>query len=401
MSFTLEKKQAKAHPVRAKGATLLAEDANNLTIVYNKYKSNCPRPKPQSQLTYNLVFCHGTGFNKSIWNYHIKKLFQLSQSLQVPWFLDTVISVDAVGHGDSSLANSDKLGPVYTWDDGARDVIEVVQHEIRSTGDLKNDSNSRTVIIGHSMGGFIATYAAYLECTLFDSVIAVEPVLYGTPDNAAIYMKLFKKISGLILDTFDTEEDARYFFEKFSFTKLHNPEVLNDYMADEIYKTKNEEGKEVYKIKCLKNLQVAAYLGSMMSLRKGMLALPELRVPFLHVIGSKARWNPPESISWVRGAVNPKFFAGGVDIINGEHLVNGEKPDEVVEIIKDFLTKRNEVLDKEKSNIPEVSLKGDTAALREQEFGKLLKGDLQDIYGYELAMHVPFDLTLNKTNSKL
>ncbi|KAI5967639.1 hypothetical protein CANMA_002819 [Candida margitis] len=401
MSFTLEKKQTKAHPIRANGATLIAEDAKNLTVVYNKYKSNCPRPNPQSQLTYNLVFCHGTGFNKSIWNYHIKKLYQLSQSLQVPWFLDTVISADAVGHGDSSLANDGKLGPVYTWDDGARDVIEVVQHETRTTGDLENDFNSRTVIIGHSMGGFVATYAAYLEPTLFDSVVAIEPVLFGTPDNAQLYIKLFNKISQLILDTFDTETDARFFFEKFSFTKFIHPEVMNDFIADEIYKTKNEEGEDIYKVKCLKDVQVAAYLGSMMSLPKGMLALPALRVPFLHVIGSKAKWNPPESVAWVRGAIDPQYFVGGVDIKDGEHLVNAEKPDEVVAIIKNFLTKRDEVYTKERSEIPEVVLKGDRKALHDQEFGKLLRGDLEDIYGYELAKHAPFDLTLTKKDSKL
>lgn len=401
MSFTLEKKLTRAHPTRAQGSTLLAKDAENLTIVYNKYKSNCPRPNPQSQLTYNLVFCHGTGFNKSIWNYHIKKLFQLSQSLQVPCFLDTVVSIDAIGHGDSSLANAEKLGPVCTWDDGARDVIEVVENEIRTTGDLKNDADARTVIIGHSMGGFMAIYAAYLESSLFDSVIAIEPVLYASPDSAEKYMKLFKKISGFILDTFDTEQDAKYFFEKFSFTKLHNPEVLNDYMADEIYKTKDEEGKVVYKIKCIKNLQIAAYLGSMMSLPKGMLAFPALRVPFLHVVGTKAKWNPPESTAWIRGSIDPKFFAGGIDIPDGEHLVNGEKPDEVVAVIKDFLTKRNEDYEKERLNTPEVVLKEDKQGLREQEFGKLLKGDLADIHGYVLPEHTPFDLTLKKSSSKL
>ncbi|KAI5954851.1 hypothetical protein KGF57_003876 [Candida theae] len=401
MSFTLQKKQVKAHPIRAKGSTLLAEDAQNLTIVYNKYKSNCPRPDAKSQLTYNLVFCHGTGFNKSVWNYHIKKLFQLSQSMQVPWFLDTVVSVDAVNHGDSSLANADKLGAVYVWDDGARDVIEVVQHEIRTTGDLKNDRDVRTVVVGHSMGGYIATYAAYLESTLFDSIIAIEPVIYGTKSSSALYTKLFQKIGGLIMDTFDTEQDAQDFFGKLSFTKSHHPEVLKDYIADEVYRTKNEEGKEVYKIKCTKNFQVATYMGALMSLSKGMLALPDLKVPFLHITGAKAKWNPPQSVPWVRGAINPSYLAGTVDIPNGEHLVNGEMPDTIVDVVQDFLTKRNKILDKEKPHIPEVALKRDKAAIREQEVGRLLKGDLENVYGFDVGMDFPFDITIKKGDSKL
>lgn len=170
MSFTLEKKQAKAYPFRAKGSTLLAKDAQDLTIVYNKFKSNFPRPNPESQLTFNLVFCHGTGFNKSVWTYLIKQLYKLSQSHQVPWFLDTVLAIDAIGHGDTSLANEGKLGCVYMWDDGSKDVIEVVKHELATTGDMKNDFESRNLIVGHSMGGFTALYATFLEPALFDSV---------------------------------------------------------------------------------------------------------------------------------------------------------------------------------------------------------------------------------------
>ena len=162
MSYSYEKKMTLAHPFRATGSTLLHEEQSSLKIVYDKYKTRSPYPNSSNQLRYNLIFIHGTGFNKSIWKYHINKLYQLSQSQQVPWFLDSVISLDMVGHGDSSLENQGKIGPIFRWDDGGKDVVNVVKYELNSTGDFKNDFNSRNIVIGHSMGGYCALYASFL-----------------------------------------------------------------------------------------------------------------------------------------------------------------------------------------------------------------------------------------------
>ncbi|CAK9436419.1 uncharacterized protein LODBEIA_P09770 [Lodderomyces beijingensis] len=385
MSFTLEKKEAKASPIRAKGSTILENDFG-LKIVYNKYKTTCPLPKPESQLRFNLIFCHGTGFNKSIWNYHIRRLYQLSQSFQVPWFLDSVISIDAVGHGDSSLANYGKLGPVFCWDDGSRDVIEVIRHESDTTGDFQNNNESRNVLIGHSMGGYIACYAAFLAPSLFDSIIPFEAVIYSRPDGITIFKKLFSKIATLMLDTFDSEDEAKSYFSDFSFTKKFDRRVLDDYMADEIFAAKDpESGEDVYKIKCMKPHQISAYLGAFMSLPKGMSAIPHIRVPTLHVIGEKAKWNPPESVGWVRSAINKNYLAGTVDMKDGEHLVVGEQPDDTVEVIKYFINKRDAEFKKEKLEKPEVQLKGDKKAIFDKEFGAMMDFDLDNMYGYELA----------------
>ncbi|KAI5963498.1 uncharacterized protein KGF55_002378 [Candida pseudojiufengensis] len=386
MSFTLTKKEVRAHPYRVKGSTLLENDTNDLKIVYHKYKTNSPPPKPVNQLRFNLIFCHGTGFNKSIWKYHIKKLYQLSQSMQVPWFLDSVIAIDALGHGDSALANAGKLGPVFAWDDGAKDVLEVIKHEIETTGDFQNNAESRNVIVGHSMGGFIALYAAFLEASLFDSVIPIEAVFYGQIDGLDKFKKIFNKIKQMMIDTFDSHEDALFYFTKFSFTKKFQKEVMKDYLEDELIEVKDPETGDVQiKCKCNKQYQVAGYFGAFISISKGMLALPSIKVPILHVIGAKGAWNPPESTSWIRETIYPKYFAGGVDIPNGEHLVNAEQPDDIVDTIATFLTQRNDQYKKEKSEEPESVFKGDKEAIANQEFSKLVDDlDLDNIYGFEL-----------------
>ncbi|KAI5960707.1 hypothetical protein CANMA_003969 [Candida margitis] len=399
MLFTLETKQVKAHPTRATGSTLVAKDAEDLTIVYNKYKSN--RPRSKSQLCFNLVFCHGTGFNKSVWNYLIKVLYQISQSGDAPWHLDTVIAMDAIGHGDSSLANEGKLGGVYMWDDGAKDVNDIIKHEIATTGDMENNFETRTVIIGHSMGGFIALYAAFLEPALFDAVVAIEPVIYRTNETEARFNKSFKKLIGLMMDAFDTEQDARDYFEKYSFTKRFQPDVLQDYIADEIYKTKNEEGNNVYKTKCSKVSQVRTYLSSFLSIPKGMLALPSIRVPVFHVVGGDANWNARESVEWIRSAIRPDMLAGATNIEKGQHLVNSEQPDEVIKIINDALVKRDQDFKSTLSTIPEIGLKGDRKTLRDQQYNSLLNLDLDNVYGFDTKKHSPFDTSVKKANSKL
>ena len=65
-----------------------------------------------------------------------------------------------------------------------------------------------------------------------------------------------------------------------------------------------ESGEIKYKLKCNTPHQMAAYYGAFMSIPFGMFAIPHIRVPICHVIGSKGVWNPPESITWIRGAIN-------------------------------------------------------------------------------------------------
>ncbi|EMG48811.1 LPX1 Peroxisomal membrane protein LPX1 [Candida maltosa Xu316] len=383
MSFSYEKKITKAYPFRAAGSTLVHDEQPDLKIVYDKYKTRSSLPHSKNQLRYNFIFCHGTGFNKSIWKYHITRLYQLSQSMQVPWFLDSVIALDMVGHGDSSLENQGKISTICRWDDGARDVVEVLRHEIETTGDFKNNLESRNIIIGHSMGGFNALYAAFLAPTLFDGVIPIEPVIYGQPGGLKQFTKIFKKISKLLIDTFDSLDDVNFFFKEFSFYKTLDPKVIDDFIKDEVYPiTDKESGETKYKIKCNTAHQMAAYYGAFMSIKYGMLALPLIRVPVCHVIGSKAVWNPKESITWIRSAINPEFLAETVDVPNGEHLLNVDLPDETVEFIKNFTNKRNDKFLEEKQKMPEVVFKGDKQAIAKQEFDSLIDLRYNDVYGY-------------------
>ena len=86
MSFSVEKKTTLAHPFRAPGSTLISSDQSNLKIVYNKYKTRSPLPNSTNQLRYNFIFVMVLGLINQFGNIIFQKLYQLSQSLQVPWF---------------------------------------------------------------------------------------------------------------------------------------------------------------------------------------------------------------------------------------------------------------------------------------------------------------------------
>ncbi|KAG7663285.1 uncharacterized protein J8A68_003199 [[Candida] subhashii] len=384
MSFTVEKKVGSAYPYRAAGSTILAEDTHKLKLVYNKYKTTLT-PPTKDTLRFNLIFCHGTGFNKSIWKYHIKKLYELSQQRGTNWFLDSVMAIDFIGHGDSSLLNNGLLGPVYRWDEGGKDITHLIKQEISSTGDFQNNFESRNIVIGHSMGGFSTIYAAFHEPTLIDSIVPIEPVYYGEPDRFTKFKKIFNKISQMIIDKFDSIEDLNYFFKKFSFYKNMTPEIMKDYMDDEVIEEIDPETNEkVYKIKCIKRHQMTAYFGSFTSIARGMHVLPTIQVPIYHVIGAKAVWNPPASIPWIRGNINPKYLAGTFDIPEGEHLCNVEKPDETIDIIAKVLTERNSKYTQERVLIPEIVKNKDRQVIADEQFSKMFDLKFDDIYGYIL-----------------
>ncbi|CAK9436420.1 uncharacterized protein LODBEIA_P09780 [Lodderomyces beijingensis] len=384
MSFTVEKKETRAYPFRSPGSTIL-ENELDLKIVYNKYKTNQAIPSPDAQLRFNLIFCHGTGFNKSIWNYHIRRLYQLSQSFQVPWFLDSVISVDAIGHGDSSLANFGKLGPVCAWEDCARDVIEVIRHEIETTGDFQNTLDSRNVFIGHSMGGFLAFYAAYIAPSLFDAIVPIEAVLYGEPERLTLLKKTVPRMIAAIRESFSTKEEARHFYSDLNFTKNMNRDVMNDYLDDELFKaTDPSNGKAVIRTKCSKHHHTAAYMGTYISVPKGAIALPYIRVPILHIAGENIWWNPSENASWIRNTINKRYFEGGVDIKHGGHLVNVERPDDVIEVIKNFISKRDRDFKRERNAKPMVELQGNRKAIYDREMGALANLDVDHVYGFDV-----------------
>lgn len=324
-----------AYP-RYPGETILETD--RLTIAYDKYDT--VNPIRENAIRINLIFTHGAGMTKAIWTYHIKKLL-MQKSLSKDWYFGSIISIDSVGHGDSAVANRGKLGLACAWDTGARDLIKVVKHEQETSGSFVNSLKSKNILVGHSYGGYVAMYAAYLEPNLFDGVVSIESVLYTEEKYQAKFMKIFLKISQLLIDEFDDEESFQQYFKEYSFFKNTHPEVLKDLMNDErIDVIDPDTGEKKIKLKGTVRNQVSAYFGSKLSLLRMSPILPLISVAVCHVVGKKATWNPPESIPYVRNAIPKKYLVQTVDVDEGEHLLNCEMPDTTIKIIHEFILNR-------------------------------------------------------------
>ena len=230
------------------------------------------------------------------------------------------------------------------------------------------------------MGGFNSLYATFLEPSLFDAVIPIEAVIYGAPGGLEKFSKTFSKISKLLIDTFDSKDDINFFFKEFSFFKNMQDQVSDDFINDEVYEIKDKESGEIkYKLKCNTPHQMAAYYGAFMSIPFGMFAIPHIRVPICHVIGSKGVWNPPESITWIRGAINKEFLA---DVPKGEHLLNVELPDETIDIIQNFTTERTKAFIEARNNLPEVKLNNNKEAIAKEQFQNLIDLKFDQVNGY-------------------
>lgn len=376
MSYTKEFKIIDAAYPRYPGGTILV--GQRLKIAYNKYTANYAIPK--DQIAVNLIFAHGTGMNKLLWNYHINKLFEYGAKSST-WKLASAIAVDAVNHGDSAISNEGKLGWGHHWDDFGKDLIQVVKTEQGLWADsFENGVRSRTIVVGHSFGGFAATYAASNEPGLFDSAILVEPVLYfdSDPKQIAKFTAIFKKISRILLDTFDSLEDYEAFFKEFSFYKNFHPQVLKDMMDDELYTVIDQEsGETKYKTKTSTESQVVVYVSSAICIPHASEMLKRTEIPVSHIIGKAAKWNPPESITSIRNSLGKSLWKT-FDIENGEHLVNGDLPDDIVRAFTEHIDSRVTASLRDKDYYPEIQHNYDAKKIFDAQYAKLMDGQVAE-----------------------
>lgn len=364
MSYTAEIKNTAAAFPRGAGSTVLPSD--RLKVAYRRYKTS--QPVPEGITKVNFIFAHGTGMNKSVWSYHIDQLYEMTKDSD-DWRVDSVVSVDSASHGDSSLLNEGKIGWSFDWRDGAKDLINVVKHEMDSTGDFIPSTTTRNVLVGHSMGGFMVSYAGFLEPSLFDSLISIEPVLYFDPMFREFFLLRVKKLGKILNDEFPSREVAQAFYSK-SFYNVMDKRVLNDFANDELYE---KNGK--FYTKASTKAQLATYLSALYCITVGQEALKNIQIPFLHVVGTKAMWNPPDAVEYIRSAVPQQFISTAE--IDGDHLAHGDKVDDTVDLIRKFVDERVAFIKERAGEYPEVKYNNDRTAIFNNKWNEMLNGDTE------------------------
>lgn len=366
--FTTEAKATAAAWPRGRGSALLVED--QLQIAYVKYTATTP---PVQKTQVNLIFTHGAGMNKSVWKQHIQSLYE--QNRDAPWHLGHVLAVDIANHGDSALLNKGKLAWGFDWRDGGRDLVMVVKHEAQSTGDFMPSPNSMNILVGHSIGGFSCTYAAYLEPTLFGGCIAVEPVLFVMQELKDFYFSRLQKIERTILDTFDLMEQAVEYFRKRSLYRTLEPAVLKDFIEDELYE---ENGK--FKCKASKEAQLTLYCSSMYSLDIDQEVLRFIRVPYLHIVGKDAEFNLPQTVDFVRDSIPEGLLEQKA--LTGTHIMFGEHVADTVEAISLFCAARAKFSEEHRAEHPVVKYGGNRQKMMQNMLPIIYVGNYDEAFWY-------------------
>ncbi|KAM3122338.1 hypothetical protein CJJ07_000847 [Candidozyma auris] len=367
--YSVEKKVADGVWPRTTGSTTLPTD--RVKIAYNKFSPKSSLPKDVTKV--NLIFAHGSGMNKGVWTYHIQKLYEANEK-NTRWKLDKVIAADYYSHGDSAELNRDVLGWTGDWCDGGKDLIEVVKHEIASTGDFEPSGWSRNVLIGHSMGAFNVLWAGFLEPTLFDSVILIEPVIQYDQLLNDWFFNRIRKVGKLIEETYPNLDAAHEHMKKKLFYNVMDKNVLDLFVDDELVVEKDGS----VRVKSDRRSQVSTYCGVAYSAEKGMAILPRLEIPFFHIIGAQATWTPKESVEWIRGEV-PEHLLETADVPGG-HLVHGEQPLEMVKVWSEFFDKRVKFIEEARDKFPENKYGNNRKKIRDEQWAYMDTADMDNLY---------------------
>mmetsp|Transcript_20787 Transcript_20787/g.45062 ORF Transcript_20787/g.45062 Transcript_20787/m.45062 type:complete len:321 (+) Transcript_20787:151-1113(+) len=168
-------------------------------------------PKESSNKVVTILFHHATGFHGRCWDEVIRRLPHHYRCL----------CFDAVGHG---LSDGPDEG--MTWRAAAACMLEALSAAKVSRDDLD-------LVVGHSFGGWMATYTSACGPKPFPALLLVDPVVapawtYGTETSRVRQ----KGISAFITKRKDTFESVEEMFERFSSREPYsgwNPQVLRDY----------------------------------------------------------------------------------------------------------------------------------------------------------------------------
>lgn len=390
MSFTTSDHSIAVHtPAFFKSAIVAPNDT--IRIAYTKYQANNINDSDNDKPTVNLIFAHMASASKAVWIYHIAQLFSITNNTNnhtsYPFKFNTIIAYDAAAHGDSNLLNHDKLGISHSWLDNYDHLLAVVEAEkLQYTSDL-------LIAVGHSFGGFASLLAGYLRPQLFDSIVVAEPMVsrkYGLKGgNKSVAMNDKAKVGATstggssksnegsiesiskakfnnavwikVQSDFNSKEEAWQFLNTLSFYKKAPLPVKEAIFEKEFYK---EEKTNRYIRKTCLSQSRASFTPASRAMPFLYNNLKYFELPVCHVAGTVANWIPKSDIEDVRNTLriaikensnNGKGDESGesfetADMVGKGHTCCLDGPDEFVEIVLRWVTKRATILTNKTKN---------------------------------------------------
>ncbi|KIM45542.1 hypothetical protein M413DRAFT_442215 [Hebeloma cylindrosporum] len=320
-----------------------------------------------------LIATHPIGFHKEIWEPTFQHLIEMTENSSSRIRIDEIWSIEAVNHGDAALLNGLHIPKLPDRSDYGRDIANfVIYHlpeardalgkdlplklprlsNITATSRVKNGFTDRHVIaMGHSLGGDATALAGISYPKLFNSLILMETTLYpvsnsGSKRKPAIFMSTIGRRS-----SWPSKEEAKKAFLKAPMFQKFDPAVLHAYVEHGLYEDKTT-GEA--RLKCNPAWEASEF-AEVRTMNEGWELLPTLsdNVGLRWVMGGR------EDASDLVGG--PKVAAltvwrrpknnSNVLIPGAGHLVVQEKPKEVAEDIKLFLTHELVTSRKEQSKL--------------------------------------------------
>lgn len=300
-----------------------------LKLAYRKYTT---KRKIKGKVI-NMVFMHGNGMNKGMYHTYIDKLYADNPQLNV------CIALDAVNHGDSAVQNKGKLGHIYNWQDGAKDICKVVTVDESKTFLNRNSIN---MVCGHSMSGFVAAIACLREPNLFDSCMMINPVAHTDDEHKEIFgYVLHGWLKGdLITSEFDIDDgnwldQVTTFFKTKSFFKRFDSDILHNLIYDEyngIYDPKKNYNH--VSLKSSRDQQSVVYACRAQTISSALSNYQNIAIPTYHVVGLSDT-STPGAVEFVREQMKNVIIP--IDVPNGYHCMNGESPQVILPIIQNAI----------------------------------------------------------------
>ncbi|CAL1697815.1 unnamed protein product [Somion occarium] len=247
-----------------------------------------------------LIFTHGTGFHKEIWEPTIEHLFDVianennngrsGQRVKIR----EVWSVDAPDHGDAAILNEKVLqwgySEVVSWEEHARSLHAFLTG--LGTGVDVDFSTHNLVGVGHSMGAVsLILSETYMPELRFSSMILVEPMIVPEPPKA------FKErlSAGFLIsaaqrrrDVFPSREEATKYVQNSGVSKHWDPRVQKVFVKHGLRQLPTAEYPKLTEgvtLKCSKVMEIACYkdaLGRTRAFQRLHLLCSQIPVHFVY-----------------------------------------------------------------------------------------------------------------------
>ncbi|KAJ1972084.1 hypothetical protein H4R35_004872 [Dimargaris xerosporica] len=151
---------------------------------------------PPKGVGLTLLFAHATGFHKELWEPIIARLplencrmeemsagaeaqavvpilseypWTAALPTSVPWHIERIVTFDIWNHGDSAVANQDRLTAEESVFRGSED-CSVLLAQLQITTPL--------IGVGHSMGGTVLMMLETLRPGTFTTILSIDPAIY-------------------------------------------------------------------------------------------------------------------------------------------------------------------------------------------------------------------------------